>query len=155
MKEIFIAGIDIGTTGSKAGIFDLKGNMLSNGYREYPCLYPKPNWIEQNPEFLVSQAMEASKEAINKSGVNPSDIVSLGFSTQRSCTIFLDKKDNLLRPMISWQDSRSHEEINDILLKISAEEFYGITGFPINTTWVLSKMLWVRKNEPEIWEKTS
>jgi sugar (pentulose or hexulose) kinase len=154
MKERYIAGIDIGTTGSKAGIFDLKGNILSSGYREYPCSYPKPNWIEQDPAFLISQAMEASKEAIKKSGVNPSDIVSLGFSTQRSCTIFLDRKGNLLRPMISWQDCRSHEEIQDILLKISAEEFYDITGFPINTTWVLPKMLWVRKNEPQVWEKT-
>jgi xylulokinase len=155
MKEKYIAGIDIGTTGSKAGIFDLTGNMLSSGYREYSCSYPKPNWIEQDPSFLVSQAMEASKDAIRKSGINPVDIVSLGFSTQRSCAIFLDKDCNLLRPMISWQDSRCHEEIHDILLKISAEEFYDITGFPINTTWVLPKMLWVRKNEPWIWEKTS
>ena len=83
MKERYIAGIDIGTTGSKAGIFDLKGNMLSGGYREYSCSYPKPNWIEQDPSFLVSQAMEASKEAIKNSGVNPTDIVSLGFSTQK------------------------------------------------------------------------
>ncbi|MHB1375836.1 MAG: xylulokinase [Candidatus Humimicrobiaceae bacterium] len=155
MKERYVAGIDIGTTGSKAGIFDLKGNMISGGYREYSCSYPKPNWIEQDPSFLVSQAMEASKEAIKKSGVNPSNIVSLGFSTQRSCANFLDKNGNLLRPMISWQDSRCHEEIHDILLKISAEEFYDITGFPINTTWVLPKILWVRKNEPKIWEKTS
>ena len=63
MKERYIAGIDIGTTGSKAGIFDLKGNILSSGYREYSCSYPKPNWIEQDPSFLVSQAMEASKRS--------------------------------------------------------------------------------------------
>jgi len=154
MNERYIAGIDIGTTGSKAGIFDLMGNMIASGYREYSCSYPRPNWIEQDPYILVSQAMEASKEAIKKSGINPADIISLSFSTQRSCANFLDSNDNLLRSMISWQDSRCHEEINDILLKISAQEFYDITGFPINTTWILPKMLWVRKNEPEIWEKT-
>ncbi|MEI7615166.1 MAG: FGGY family carbohydrate kinase, partial [Actinomycetota bacterium] len=123
MNERYIAGIDIGTTGSKAGIFDLMGNMIASGYREYSCSYPRPNWIEQDPYILVSQAMEASKEAIKKSGINPADIISLSFSTQRSCANFLDSNDNLLRSMISWQDSRCHEEINDILLKISAQEF--------------------------------
>ena len=64
MAEKYLAGIDIGTTGAKAAIFDLKGDMISSAYREYGCSYPKPNWIEQDPYFLVSQAMEASKEAI-------------------------------------------------------------------------------------------
>ncbi len=154
MSGKYLAGIDIGTTGSKAAIFDLEGNMLGSGYREYSCSYPKPNWIEQDPDQLVSAAMEASGEAIAKSRVDPGDIASLGFSTQRSCANFIDKNGKLLRPMISWQDSRCTKEIDDILLKISAEEFYKITGFPINTTWILPEILWVRKNEPQVWEQT-
>ena len=66
MSEKYLAGIDIGTTGAKAAIFNLKGNIISSAYREYGCSYPKPNWIEQDPYFLVSQAMEASNEAIYK-----------------------------------------------------------------------------------------
>ena len=98
--------------------------------------------------------MEASKEAIVKSNINPKDIASLGLSTQRSCTNFLDSNGHLLRPMISWQDARCSEEVNDILSKISSDKFYKITGFPLNTTWVLPKIMWVQKNEPEVWEKT-
>jgi xylulokinase len=155
MPEKYLAGIDIGTTGSKAAIFDLKGNSVSSSYREYGCFYPKPNWIEQDPEFLVSQAMTASKEAIEKSRLNPKDILSLGLSTQRSCSNFLDGKGNLLRPMISWQDSRCTEEVKEITTKFGKEKFYQITGFPVNTTWVLPKIMWVRKNEPQIWERTA
>ncbi|MBM3706675.1 MAG: xylulose kinase, partial [Actinobacteria bacterium] len=150
----YLAGIDIGTTGSKAAVFDFDGNILGSGYREYSCSYPRPNWIEQDPSQLVSQAMAASSEAISKSGVNPRDIASLGFSTQRSCANFIDRDNKVLRPMISWQDSRCTQEINDILEKITADEFYKITGFPLNTTWVLPEILWVRKNEPAVWEKT-
>ncbi len=153
MAKKFLAGIDIGTTGSKAAIFDLEGNMLGSGYREYGCSYPKPSWIEQDPAQLVSEAMSASKEAIEKSGVDSKHIASVGFSTQRSCTNFIDKNGKLLRPMISWQDTRCTEEMEDILAKISEEEFYQITGMPLNTTWVLLKILWIRKNEPEIFDK--
>ncbi len=117
MKKKLLAGIDIGTTGAKAAIFDLKGNILGSGYREYQCTYPKPNWIEQDPDFLISEAMNASKEAIYKSGINPKEIVSLGFSTQRSCANFIDKSGLLLRPMISWQDSRCSEEVLEIARK--------------------------------------
>jgi len=153
MSGIFIAGIDIGTTGCKAAIFDTKGNILGSDYREYSCTYPKPNWIEQDPDQLVKEAMAVARKAIEKSGIKPKDIASLGFSTQRSCAIFIDKNGRILRPMISWQDSRATDEINDILEKISAEEFYKITGFPLNTTWILPSILWVRKNEPHVWAK--
>ena len=153
MPKVYLAGIDIGTTGAKAAIFDLEGTLLGSGYREYICSFPKPSWIEQDPRELVLEAMEASKEAISKANIDPSKIASVGFSTQRSCTIFVDKSGNLLRPMISWQDSRCGEEVNEIIEKITPEEFYKITGFPINTTWLLPKIMWTRKNEPGVWEK--
>jgi sugar (pentulose or hexulose) kinase len=154
MAVQYLAGIDIGTTGAKAAIFDLNGNIISSAYREYSCSYPKPKWIEQDPDILVSEAMNAAKEAIRKSGINARSIASLSFSTQRSCANFLDKSGRLLRPMISWQDSRCTEEIAEITSKITPKEFYKITGFPINTTWILPKLMWVRKNEPEVWNNT-
>ncbi len=154
MPGKYLAGIDVGTTGSKVAIFDLEGNIMGSSYYEYTCSYPKPNWIEQDPKELALKAMTTAKQAIAKSKVNPKKIESIGFSTQRSCTIFIDKDGKLLRPMISWQDSRCTEEIDDILEKISAAKFYEITGFPLNTTWILPKILWVRKNEPKIWDKT-
>lgn len=154
MEKIFLAGIDIGTTGAKAAIFDLDGNMLGSGYREYACSYPNPGWIEQDPSYLISMAMEASSEAIYKSKVEPANIKSLAFSTQRSCTNFIDKSGLLLRPMISWQDSRCTEELSEISEKISPQEYYKITGFPLSTTWLLPEILWVRKHEPKVWEKT-
>ena len=154
MAEQYLAGIDIGTTGAKAAVFDLNGNIVASAYREYSCLYPKPKWIEQDPSILISEAMNAAKEAIEKSAINPKSIVSLSFSTQRSCTNFIDKSGKLLRPMISWQDSRCTEEIAEICKKITPTEFYNITGFPINTAWILPKLMWVRKNEPEVWKNT-
>jgi len=149
MSEKYLAGIDIGTTGAKAAVFDVNGNLISSAYREYICDFPRPGWVEQDCDLIIDLAMEASKEAIKKGNVNPKEIASLGISSQRSCTIFIDKSLKPIRPMISWQDSRASKETEDILEKISTEEFYKITGFPLSTTWMISKILWVRKNEPE------
>lgn len=120
---------------------------------EYTCSYPKPNWVEQDAEVLADSAMKSAKEAISKIDINPKDITSIAVSTQRTCSIFIDKQGNLLRPLISWQDNRTIEELELINSKIDPSEFYKITGLPSSTTWILSKILWVRKKEPKVWEK--
>ena len=49
----YLAGIDIGTSGAKGMVFDLQGNVRGRGYREYPCTYPRPGWVEQDADLLV------------------------------------------------------------------------------------------------------
>lgn len=151
---IYLAGIDLGTTGAKGMIFDYDGRPLSGAYREYPCSYPRPGWVEQNPILLVDATMEAMGQAVKDSGVRPQDIVSVSLSAQRCCGIFLDAREAILRPMISWQDNRTQLEVQEIAALIDEAAYYEKTGFPNSTTWLLSKILWVRKNEPEVWEKT-
>jgi len=152
MAKEYVVGIDIGTTGAKTAIYDIKGNVVGTGYREYSCQYPKPNWVEQDVSFTTNMAMESAKEAVTTSGVSPGNIASIGLSAQRCCTIFIDKSGNPLRPMISWQDNRTSIEVEEIKKKISARDFYQATGLPMNTTWILTKIYWVRKKEPHIWQ---
>ncbi|HAK45096.1 MAG TPA: xylulose kinase, partial [Spirochaeta sp.] len=154
MTKDLLVGVDLGTTGSKAGVFTKDGTMFGSGYYEYPCIYPKPGWVDQDVELLVDSAMKAIKDALSESAVDPERVAGISFSTQRSCTIFLDEKDKLIRPMISWMDNRPLNEVAEINEKISAEKYLQITGFPNSTTWILPKMMWVRKNEPENWKRT-
>lgn len=151
---VYLAGIDIGTSGAKGMVFDLKGNALGSGYREYPCIYPRPGLVEQDADLLVESTMQAMAEAVRASGVAPAAIASLSLSAQRCCGIFLDAQERLVRPMISWQDNRSPVEVKEIASRMDEGEYYRRTGYPNSTTWLLSKMMWVRKNEPEIWKKT-
>ena len=62
----YLAGIDIGTSGAKGMVFDLQGNVLGTGYREYPCSYPRPGWVEQDADLLVDSAMRAMSEAVEQ-----------------------------------------------------------------------------------------
>jgi len=149
----YIAGIDVGTTGAKCGIFSEDGVMVSSGYREYTCDYPNPGWVEQDVSLLTRMAFEATKDALVNAGIDVRDVCSVSLSSQRSCSIFLDSNEAPLK-MISWQDNRTDEEVRYIAECMSHEEYYKITGLPLSTTWVITKMLWVRKNMPELWSKT-
>jgi xylulokinase len=149
-----LAGIDIGTTGAKAIVFDFEGNPLGTSYNEYGCTYPRPNWVEQDAVLVVEATMRSAREAIAKSRMRPGDILSVSVSAQRCCGIFLDGEEKMLRPMISWQDNRTPAEVEEIGRTVDPGRYYEKTGFPNSTTWLLSKMMWVRKNEPEVWSRT-
>jgi xylulokinase len=151
---VYLAGIDIGTSGAKGMVFDLSGTALGSGYREYPCTYPRPGWVEQDADLLVDSTMQAMADAVHSSGVAPGAIASVSLSAQRCCGIFLDEHERQVRPMISWQDNRSAAEVKEIAAGMDEAEYYRRTGYPNSTTWLLSKLMWVRRNEPEIWKKT-
>ena len=135
-------------------VFDLQGNALGSGYREYPCTYPRPGWVEQDADLLVESTMQAMAEAVRASGVASAAIASLSLSAQRCCGIFLDDRERQVRPMISWQDNRSVVEAREIAAGMDEAEYYRRTGYPNSTTWLLSKMMWIRRNEPEAWKRT-
>lgn len=150
----YLAGIDIGTTGARCTIFDLNGAIIANEYSEYGSIYPKPGWVEQDLDEMIAVTFEASQAAIAKSGIRPEEIASIGFSTQRSVTVPVYEDGRKVRPMISWQDARTNAEVEDMLKLIDAESYYAISGMPMGTTWNVTKMLWMRKNEPDLYEKT-
>jgi sugar (pentulose or hexulose) kinase len=150
----YLAGVDVGTTGARCAIFDMKGNIVASDYREYGATYPKPGWVEQDLEDLVAQTMNACSAAVTKSGVDPKEIISVGFSTQRSVTIPVDKAGKAVRPMLSWQDARTGAEVADMAKLIDGGEYYATSGMPMGTTWVITKVLWMRKNEPELYDRT-
>ncbi len=154
MSEMHLAGIDIGTSGAKAMVFDLEGTPLASAYAGYGSVYPRPNWVEQDAEAIVDGAMASMREAVVRSGVEPGSIASISVSAQRCCAIFLDAQERLVRPMISWQDNRPVEELAGVRRVYPDAEYYRRTGFPNGTTWLLPKILWVRAHEPETWERT-
>jgi len=104
---MYLIGIDIGTTGSKAIVFDDKGNVIGSDYREYGCSYPYPNWVEISGKNMIGETLDACKTAISQSKVDPSEIVSIGFSTQRATFGLVDKNGTLIDDIFySWQDNR-------------------------------------------------
>lgn len=153
--EQLLVGIDLGTTGAKTSIYTTRGQLRATAYEEYICTFPRPGWIEQDVTAVIEASYRTCKAAVSSLGTDKELIAGVSFSTQRTCTIFCDTQGELVRPMISWQDNRPIAEYEMIRKDIGAQRFQAITGLPLNTTWNISKILWLRDHEQENFDKVA
>ncbi len=151
----FLAGVDVGTTGARCMIFDLSGHPVAGHYCDYGADYPQPGWVEQQADLIIARTMEACRATMLGSGIDPQRVASIGFSTQRSVTCPVGADGRLVRPMFSWQDARTGDEVEQLRQLISAEDYYRVNGLPLGTTWIVTKILWMRTHEPQLWAKTT
>ena len=150
-----VAGIDAGTTGVTVMIADTDGNIIGTAYREYPCSFPHPGWVEQDMENMWTRMCEASKEVIAITGVNPAEICSLGFSSQRGTFVCVDENMKPLADSIVWSCGRAGDELAWIQENLGADKFHDITGVTLSGLWAYAKMKWVVDKRPDIIEKTN
>ncbi len=153
---MYLLGIDIGTSSIKASVVDVqtRQEIASASYPdvESSISSPQQGWAEQDPEMWWTNTLEVIKK-INSSGkYNPLDIVSIGISYQMHGLVMVDKRQNVLRPSIIWCDSRAVEIGEQAFQNIGKEKaLQHLLNSPGNFT--ASKLAWVKKNEPEVFEK--
>jgi len=149
----YVIGIDLGTSATKTVLFDVNGAVISSASFEYPLYQPHNGWAEQNPEDWYNAAISTLKSVVLQSGVNCDDIVSLGISGQMHGLVMLDEDCNVLRPSILWCDQRTGKECEQLTEMLGRDKLIEITANPALTGFTASKILWVKNNEPEIFEK--
>ena len=152
----YVIGIDTGTTGVKAKIYDLSGRIVAEAYSEYECSYPRPGWVDQDVTMLSRANDEVLQRLMQTSGIDPADILSLGMSTQRALHLYVDAQGKVLRNGmgISWQDVRCEEQVDWIKETIGWDRYYSTTGMPPSTVWAAPAIRWVQENEPEVYAAT-
>ncbi len=151
----YAVGIDAGTSGATVMITDLSGQVIGSSYREYPCRYPRPGWSEQDIELVWRKLCEASQDVLNRTGVNPKEIGSLGFSSQRGTFVCVDKNWKPLHNSIVWNDNRAAQgTVQKFREKMSEKDYVVVAGIAMDPHWALFKMMWVKEHQPRIWEKT-
>ncbi len=147
----YLIGIDIGTSGTKTVLFDEAGNKLSSKTVEYPMYQPYNGWAEQE----ARDWWEATVTGISAvtAGIDKNDIRGIGLSGQMHGLVMLDENGEVLRKSIIWCDQRTSKQCDEITELVGAERLMEITMSPALTGFTASKILWVRENEPEIYEK--
>ena len=148
----YVIGIDLGTSGTKTVMFDENGNIIADSLCEYPLYRPQNGWAEQDPDDWWNAAVKTVKTVIEKSCADPADIKGIGISGQMHGLVMLDKENRVLRKSIIWCDQRTAAECEDIENAVGRERLIEITANPALTGFTASKILWVRKNEPEIYK---
>ncbi len=149
----YLIGIDVGTSATKTVLFDEKGNVTASAAVEYPLYQPKNGWAEQRPEDWRDAVLKTLSQVVLKSGVSKEDIKGIGISGQMHGLVMLDENKEVIRPSIIWCDQRTGAEVEDMLGLMPRERWIEITANPPLTGWTAAKILWVRKNEPENYER--
>jgi len=145
-----LIGLDIGTTGCKAIVFNSAGRILGHGAREYSILTPFPNWAEQDAEQVWRLAWDALHEAVATAVDDPPQALAL--SCQGEAVIPVDENGTALRPAILGMDTRTDAENEWLAERFGAENLFNRTGMPMHTINTLPKLVWLQRNEPEIWK---
>jgi xylulokinase len=140
-----IVGLDVGTTGVKALAVSATGEVVARAEREYPLSTPRPGWAEQDPENWVRAAQEALAEL--------PDADAFGLSGQMHGLVCLDAEDRVLRPAILWNDGRTGEECAEIEQRVGLARLIELTGNRALTGFTAPKLLWLRKHEPETYDR--
>jgi xylulokinase len=143
------AGLDIGTTGCKAAIFNETGTLLSSASREYAVDIPQPAWAEQDAENVWRLTQDALGEAISTAHI--SKIAAVGLSVQGEAVMPVDVQGRAIRPAILGMDSRTDEQNTWLRQRFGARHLFERTGMPVHTVNTLPKLLWLKQHEPDLW----
>lgn len=145
--------VDLGTTGCRSIIFDEKLNIKGSSYEEYGLITPKEKWVEQSAELWWMLTLKTAEKAIADSDVCSREIEGISISSQGITIVPVDEQFNPLCNAINWLDQRADAENETIRLDFGDEEIFRHTGKMNTPAYTLPKMLWIKKNMPEIWEK--
>jgi len=151
---MFVAALDLGTTGCRTYIFDLVGTIIASDYQEWQSFYPSPSFVEQDANVWWHSLKKTIERAIKKSGIDKTDIVSLSVTNQRETIVPVDKEGNPLHNALVWQDRRTIDQVEYIKNKVGIDKVYKTTGLTIDPYFSATKILWFKDKKPEIYRKT-
>jgi xylulokinase len=146
-----LLGIDLGTTGCKAGVFGLDGSCMAQAYREYDMLHPQPGWAELDASEVWKKTMEVIAEVATQSAADP--ITALSVSSFAEAFVPVSKDRKLLGNSILCVDSRGQEHVDRLLETYSREAFYSINPNLLSPSYSLPKLLWLREHRTTIYEQ--
>jgi len=151
----YIMAWDFGTSSVKATICTVKGELVSSAIAGYELYHPQPDWAEQNPKEWWAATTKSSKEALRAAKIKPDDVEAISISAQMAGLVPVDKNGEPLRPAIIWLDSRAHDQARKLAGNILSMliTFVRITGGAPGPKDVISKIVWLRENEPHVFEK--
>ncbi|GAB5441725.1 MAG: xylulokinase [Fuerstiella sp.] len=148
-------GIDIGTSGTKTLAMQEDGRILGSATVEYPLSNPKPGWSEQDPADWWAASAKSVKQVLKSAKLKAADVSGIGLSGQMHGSVFLDKKGDVIRPALLWNDQRTVAECEEIESRAGGRRrLIKMVANPALTGFTAPKILWLRNNEPRHYDKT-
>lgn len=151
----YVIGVDLGTSAVKILLVNQTGEVCHEVSKSYPLIIEKSGYSEQNPEEWVAKTSEGLAELIQQWGGDVSAIEGISFSGQMHGLVLLDDNHQVLRNAILWNDTRTTKQCQDIYQVVGKDRLLAVTKNPALEGFTLPKILWVKENEPEIFDRAS
>lgn len=146
MTEFLIA-IDQGTSSSRTIVFDRAARKVASAQQEFPQIYPKPGWVEHNPEAIWTSVLEVTRDAVEESGVAASDFAGLGITNQRETTLVWDRDSGrAIYNAIVWQDRRTADRCAELRKSGLEDAVIQKTGLRLDPYFSATKLAWILDN---------
>ncbi|MGE5398687.1 MAG: glycerol kinase GlpK [Chitinophagales bacterium] len=149
MGKGYILSIDQGTTGSTVLIIDHDGNIISRGYKEFTQIYPKPGWVEHDPQEIWAVTVGTAKQAILQADIRSDDILAIGITNQRETTVVWEKETG--KPVtnaIVWQCRRTAPLCDELKSKGYEPSIRAKTGLVVDAYFSATKLAWILDQIP-------
>lgn len=153
MKDTYILAIDQGTSGTKTALFNSRGQIAAKAASPLKSYYPRPGFVEQDPEEIFHSAIESVKLCLDQFSADHgkfSDIAACGISNQRETFLLWDKAGKPLYPAVVWQCKRSVDICNRFKNTKTEKEVIQKTGLIIDPYFSGTKLIWLCENNPSI-----
>jgi len=145
----YLGAIDQGTTSTRFIVFDRSGRIVASEQREHQQIYPKPGWVEHDPEEIWRRTQEVIAGALQQRALRPSDLAAIGITNQRETTVLWDRKTG--KPIynaIVWQDTRVADSVSEFAQQGGQDRFRIQTGLPLTTYFSGLKIRWMLEHIP-------
>jgi glycerol kinase len=154
MSERYVAAIDQGTASSRCMVFDHSARIVAVAQKEHEQLFPRPGWVEHDPEELWRNVVEVVQDALDDASLQPSDLVALGIGNQRESTIVWERESGApVHNAINWQDTRTDHLIRELAGDAGQDRFRERCGLPLATYFSGPKLRWLLDTVPGLRER--
>jgi glycerol kinase len=151
VPAIYIGALDQGTTSTRFIVFDKRGKVVSIAQKEHQQIYPRPGWVEHDPEEIWRSTQQVINEAIEHMGLRSSDLAAIGITNQRETAVLWNRKTG--QPVynaIVWQDIRVEDAVAEFSRHGGQDRLRDKTGLPLATYFSGLKIRWILNHVPEV-----
>jgi glycerol kinase len=145
----YVGAIDQGTTSTRFIVFDRSGKIVSVAQKEHEQIYPRPGWVEHDPEEIWQRTQDVVAEALAQESIRPNELSAIGITNQRETTLLWERKTGIpIANAIVWQDTRTEDYVKEFTQDGGQDRFRAKTGLPLATYFSALKIRWLLENIP-------
>jgi xylulokinase len=151
----YVIGCDVGSQGTNAALYSADGRLVASAYEPYDVEFPRPGWAQQDPRLWDEAIRKACRRLVEGRDGDAGDVRAISFGSQLDGQVPIDGSGAPLRPCLIWMDRRAEPQAAALAERIPPRRFYELSGANLDSSHGVFKLMWVRDEEPEVFERAT